>query len=136
MEVKMEVNSLRSWKLKWTLPLLSAVVLSCTHNWLRRYSQVFPITTKSPRWGNFDLSQFGRFACILNSKFFDRGSENEVYLSRCGTEIVKLNDFRYSWLWQRFWWARTTKNASILSNIPKTGHTASRIDVVTLSSAD
>ena len=26
----MEVNSLCSWKLKWTLPLLSAVVLSCT----------------------------------------------------------------------------------------------------------
>ena len=30
MEVKMEVNSLRSWKLKRTLHLLSAVVLSCT----------------------------------------------------------------------------------------------------------
>ena len=29
-EVKMEVNSLRSWKLKWTLHLLLAVVLSCT----------------------------------------------------------------------------------------------------------
>jgi hypothetical protein len=26
----MEVNSLRSWKLKWTLHLLLAVVLSCT----------------------------------------------------------------------------------------------------------
>ena len=28
--------------------------------------------------------------------FFDRGSENEVYLSIDGTEIIKLNDFRYS----------------------------------------
>ena len=28
--------------------------------------------------------------------FFDRGSENEVYLSEDGTEIIKLNDFRYS----------------------------------------
>ena len=28
--------------------------------------------------------------------FFDRGSENEVYLSTDGTEIIKLNDFRYS----------------------------------------
>ena len=28
--------------------------------------------------------------------FFDRGSENEAYLSNDGTEIVKLNDFRYS----------------------------------------
>ena len=28
--------------------------------------------------------------------FFDRGSENEVYLSSDGTEIIKLNDFRYS----------------------------------------
>ena len=35
-----------------------------------------------------DRSQFG--------DFFDRGSENEVYLSPDGTEIVKLNDFRYS----------------------------------------
>ena len=35
-----------------------------------------------------DNSQFG--------DFFDRGSENEVYLSQSGTEIVKLNDFRYS----------------------------------------
>ena len=35
-----------------------------------------------------DCSQFG--------EFFDRGSENEVYLSLEGTEIVKLNDFRYS----------------------------------------
>ena len=33
-----------------------------------------------------DNSQFG--------DFFDRGSENEVYLSQSGTEIVKLNDFR------------------------------------------
>ena len=38
-------------------------------------------------WFN-DRSQFG--------DFFDRGSENEVYLSADGTEIVKLNDFRYS----------------------------------------
>ena len=28
--------------------------------------------------------------------FFDRGSENEVYLSPDGTDIIKLNDFRYS----------------------------------------
>ncbi len=35
-----------------------------------------------------DHSQFG--------DFFDRGSENEVYLSPDGTEIIKLNDFRYS----------------------------------------
>jgi len=35
-----------------------------------------------------DHSQFG--------DFFDRGSENEVYLSPKGTEIIKLNDFRYS----------------------------------------
>ena len=35
-----------------------------------------------------DRSQFG--------DFFDRGSENEVYLSPDGTEITKLNDFRYS----------------------------------------
>jgi len=35
-----------------------------------------------------DHSQFG--------DFFDRGSENEVYLSPEGTEIIKLNDFRYS----------------------------------------
>ena len=35
-----------------------------------------------------DRSQFG--------DFFDRGSENEVYLSPDGTEIIKLNDFRYS----------------------------------------
>ena len=35
-----------------------------------------------------DRSQFG--------DFFDRGSENEVYLSPEGTEIIKLNDFRYS----------------------------------------
>jgi hypothetical protein len=35
-----------------------------------------------------DRSQFG--------DFFDRGSENEVYLSTDGTEIIKLNDFRYS----------------------------------------
>ena len=28
--------------------------------------------------------------------FFDCGSENEVYLSPDGTEIIKLNDFRYS----------------------------------------
>ena len=28
--------------------------------------------------------------------FFDRGSENEVYLSPDGTEIIILNDFRYS----------------------------------------
>lgn len=38
-------------------------------------------------WFN-DRSQFG--------DFFDRGSENETYLSVDGTEIVKLNDFRYS----------------------------------------
>ena len=35
-----------------------------------------------------DRSQFG--------DFFDRGSENETYLSVDGTEIIKLNDFRYS----------------------------------------
>ena len=35
-----------------------------------------------------DSNQFG--------DFFDRGSENEVYLSTQGTEIIKLNDFRYS----------------------------------------
>ena len=35
-----------------------------------------------------DRSQFG--------DFFDRGSENEVYLSPNGTHIIKLNDFRYS----------------------------------------
>lgn len=35
-----------------------------------------------------DRSQFG--------DFFDRGSENEVYLSPEGTDIIKLNDFRYS----------------------------------------
>ena len=32
----------------------------------------------------------------LFGDFFDRGSENEVYLSFSGTEIIKLNDFRYS----------------------------------------
>ena len=35
-----------------------------------------------------DRSQFG--------DFFDRGSENENYLSPNGREIIKLNDFRYS----------------------------------------
>ena len=35
-----------------------------------------------------DRSQFG--------DFFDRGSENETYLSPDQTEIFKLNDFRYS----------------------------------------
>ena len=35
-----------------------------------------------------DRSQFG--------DFFDRGSENETYLSPNHTEIIKLNDFRYS----------------------------------------
>ena len=35
-----------------------------------------------------DHSQFG--------DFFDRGSENETYLSPDGTDIIKLNDFRYS----------------------------------------
>lgn len=39
------------------------------------------------RWFD-DRTQFG--------DFFDRGSENEVYLSHNGTEIIKLNDFRYS----------------------------------------
>ena len=39
--------------------------------------------------------------CWFNNRshfgdFFDRGSENEVYLSEDGTEIIKLNDFRYS----------------------------------------
>ena len=34
--------------------------------------------------------------CNLFGDFFDRGSENEVYLSAHGTEIIKLNDFRYS----------------------------------------
>ena len=39
--------------------------------------------------------------CWFNNRtqfgdFFDRGSENEVYLSPDGTEIIKLNDFRYS----------------------------------------
>ena len=38
-------------------------------------------------WFN-DSSSFG--------DFFDRGSENEVYLSEDGSEIIKLNDFRYS----------------------------------------
>lgn len=38
-------------------------------------------------WFN-DRSHFG--------DFFDRGSENEAYLSEDGTEIIKLNDFRYS----------------------------------------
>lgn len=33
---------------------------------------------------------------IIFGDFFDRGSENEVYLSTDGTEIIKLNDFRYS----------------------------------------
>ena len=32
----------------------------------------------------------------LFGDFFDRGSENEVYLSPNSQEIVKLNDFRYS----------------------------------------
>ena len=32
----------------------------------------------------------------LFGDFFDRGSENEVYLSPNGIEIIKLNDFRYS----------------------------------------
>jgi len=35
-----------------------------------------------------DRSLFGDFS--------DRGSENEVYLSPNGTDIIKLNDFRYS----------------------------------------
>ena len=35
-----------------------------------------------------DRSQFG--------DFFDRGSENETYLSLDQKEIIKLNDFRYS----------------------------------------
>lgn len=35
-----------------------------------------------------DRSQFG--------DFFDRGSENETYLSPDGMNIIKLNDFRYS----------------------------------------
>ena len=35
-----------------------------------------------------DRSQFG--------DFFDRGSENETYLSTNDKEIIKLNDFRYS----------------------------------------
>ena len=38
-------------------------------------------------WFN-DRSQFG--------DFFDRGSENETYLSTDGTKIIKLNDFRYA----------------------------------------
>lgn len=38
-------------------------------------------------WFN-DRSQFG--------DFFDRGSENEAYLSPDGTEVIKLNVFRYS----------------------------------------
>ena len=29
-------------------------------------------------------------------EFFDRGSENEAYLAPNGTEIIKLNDFRYA----------------------------------------
>ena len=32
----------------------------------------------------------------LFGDFFDRGSENEVYISCDHTEIIKLNDFRYS----------------------------------------
>ena len=39
-------------------------------------------------WWFDDRTQFG--------DFFDRGSENEVYFSTDGTEIIKLNDFRYS----------------------------------------
>ena len=35
-----------------------------------------------------DRSQFG--------EFFDRGSENEAYLSLDSENVVKLNDFRYS----------------------------------------
>ena len=35
-----------------------------------------------------DRSQFG--------EFFDRGSENEAYLSLDSEDVVKLNDFRYS----------------------------------------
>ena len=34
--------------------------------------------------------------CNQLGDYFDRGSENEVYLSYNGTEIIKLNDFRYS----------------------------------------
>lgn len=32
----------------------------------------------------------------LFGDYIDRGSENEVYLSTDGSEIIKLNDFRYS----------------------------------------
>lgn len=32
----------------------------------------------------------------LFGDYIDRGSENEVYLSKDGNEIIKLNDFRYS----------------------------------------
>ena len=32
----------------------------------------------------------------LFGSFFDRGSENETYLTADGNEIIKLNDFRYS----------------------------------------
>lgn len=55
--------------------------------------QVCPIV-KTQKWAQEqgywfeDRSQFG--------DFFDRGSENEVYLSSEGTDIIKLNDFRYS----------------------------------------
>ena len=35
-----------------------------------------------------DCSQFG--------DFFDRGSENETYLSADGKMVIKLNDFRYA----------------------------------------
>ena len=35
-----------------------------------------------------DFSQFG--------DFFDRGSENETYLSADGKKVIKLNDFRYA----------------------------------------
>ena len=34
--------------------------------------------------------------CSQFGDFFDRGSENEVYLSTDGADIIKLNDFRYS----------------------------------------
>ena len=34
--------------------------------------------------------------CSVLGEFFDRGSENETYISHDQTEIVKLNDFRYS----------------------------------------
>ena len=47
------------------------------------------------------LRQWTQQGCWFSDRsqlgdFFDRGSENETYLSPDGKEIIKLNDFRYS----------------------------------------